>query len=158
MCLLSIVSKILEGIVFRRLCDHYLFFSCAQCDFRKTINDFPITQSLQKVYQGIENQNYFDVIFTDYIKASNRVEHGLFLKKLYETRIRKQLLKLFESYLTNRALIIRIKSVYSKPIKIIYNLLHGIILKPILFIVFVNELPKRRTRLFSLFSPMMPKF
>ena len=76
---------ILERIIFRRLYDHYhSFFHAAQFGFRKrrsTILQFIIF--LQKVYQGIESQHDVDIIFTDYSKAFDRVDHGMLLKKTF---------------------------------------------------------------------------
>ena len=69
--LLSIASKILERIIFRRLYDHYYsFFHAAQFGFRKRRSTIlQLIIFLQKVYQGIESQHDVDIIFTDYSKA-----------------------------------------------------------------------------------------
>ena len=78
------------------------------------------------------------------------MDHGLLLKKLYETGIRNKLVKLIESYLTNRVQVVRINGVYSSTSKVTNGVPHGTVLGPILFLVFVNELPKMCAQLFPL--------
>ena len=81
--LLSISSKILERILFIRLYNHYSqYLHSSQFGYRR--NRSTITQLLtflQKVYNDIENQKEIDVIFTDYSKAFDSVDHGVLLKK-----------------------------------------------------------------------------
>ena len=81
--LLSISSKILERILFIRLYNHYSqYLHSSQFGYRR--NRSTITQLLtflQKVYNDIEKQKKIDVIFTDYSKAFDSVDHGVLLKK-----------------------------------------------------------------------------
>ena len=91
--LLSIPSKTFEHILFKKLYEHCAeYLHVSQYGFRK--NRFPIIQLitfLQKVYNGIESQQEIDILFTDFSKAFDRVDHGILLQKLHDIGVRGNL-------------------------------------------------------------------
>ena len=68
------------------------------------------------------------------MKEFDTVDHDIFLKKLDMYGIKEKILKSFQSYLTNRTQFLKY--------------LEGSILRPLLFLIFVNDL-KKSTKLLN---------
>ena len=57
---------------------------------------------LDTIYSAISKNEEVDVIYTDFEKAFDKVDHGILIDKLYSLGIRSKMLKLIYNYLTNR--------------------------------------------------------
>ena len=80
-------------------------------------------------------------IFLDLKKAFDTVNHGLLLNKLKKFGIRGTELNWFKSYLSNRMQSVKVGSSLSNLKSIDIGIPQGSILGPLLFIIFVNDLP-----------------
>ena len=130
--LLPLISKIFERIVFIRLYDHYnKIFDKSQFGFRKKRSTIQhLLNLLNETYKGIENGDEIEVIFTNFSKAFDRVDHGILLRKLFSTVVRGKFLKLIKSYLTNRYQILRINGKESSREKVTSGVPQGSIRAP----------------------------
>ena len=151
--LLSIFSKILEKLVSLQLKD-YLYendiihpYQFGFQEGNSTIH--PMIHMLNKISNAM-NKNEFTVgIFCDLTKAFDTVPIDLMLKKLHKIGICGSILNWFKSYLSDRKQFVSIDSVNSMLRDISLGLPQGSILGPILFLIFMNDMPNS-TLLFTL--------
>ena len=82
-----------------------------------------------------------DVIYTDFEKAFDRVPHNRLISKLHSYNIHVDIINWIKAYLTNRVQRVRINSCFSNSANVISGIPQGSILGPLLFIIYINELP-----------------
>ena len=81
------------------------------------------------------------LLLLDYSKAFDLLEHKILLKKLEHYGIRGIALSWFDSYLHDRHQFVTVNGVDSSPKTINYGIPQGSILGPLLFVIYINELP-----------------
>ena len=77
----------------------------------------------------------------DLSKAFDSVHHPTLLNKLRHIGASPEVVKWFESYLTGRSQFVRIGTSVSSSLDITHGVPQGAILSPLLFTIYVNELP-----------------
>ncbi len=89
----------------------------------------------------------------DFFKAFDTVNHQILLSKLYKYGIRGIQLAWFSDYLTNRFQYVKIGNVESDLLKITCGIPQGSTLGPLLFILYVNDMPNCSKKLsFRIFA------
>jgi hypothetical protein len=103
------------------------------------------------VANEINKKHYMVGIFLDLKKAFDTVPHRTLLKKLEKLGIRGIALKWFINYLNGRSQRVEIDGKLSDVEYLTISILQGIILGPILFLCFINDLPNCTDMLSLLF-------
>ena len=82
------------------------------------------------------------MILVDIQKAFDTSDHGVLLEKMKYFGFRASVIKWFESYLPSRKFLICIDNVFSEAGTLKYGVPQGSFLRPLLFLLYVNDLPQ----------------
>ena len=101
-----------------------------------------LLETVHEWAQNLDRASSTHVIFTDFSKAFDLVPHQRFLLKLESIGVRVKLLKWIESFLTNRRQRVLLDGCISEWTPVTSGVPQGSILGPLLFIIYVNDIPQ----------------
>ena len=141
--LLCILSKVLESIILQKI----IVFICpkmSQFQFGFTKNKSCLTQLLSAFsisHQAIDSKQQVDMVYLDFRKAFDSVPHKEFLYKLWRMGITGNLWTWFRNYLSSRSHYVMQDNIMSNILSVFSGVPQGSIFGPLLFIIFVNDIP-----------------
>ena len=142
---LHYISKIFERALYNRLISYLNnqnLLSNQQYGFLSGISTHDaVINLLEFVYNSLDKKHHNINIFIDLSKAFDTVNHEILLYKLTCFGIRGTPHDLLKSYFHNRKQVVRIKNVTSSSKTINIGVPQGSILGPLLFLMYINDLP-----------------
>lgn len=90
------------------------------------------------ILQAFENQTQVDVIFTDFSKAFDRVDHKILIEVLYKAGFGEPILSWFKSYLSDRVQCVSVLGCKSEAVCVPSGVLQGGHLSHLLFSLLVH--------------------
>ena len=122
--------------------NRYNLFSGFQSAYRPGHStETALLQVANDLLSALDDGKFSVLVLLDLSAAFDTIDHDILLHRLYHLfGIQGTALSWFRSYLTNRFQMVSILGTLSESIELFYSVLQGSVLKPILFLLYIQPL------------------
>ena len=137
----EIAERHVQNALYSFLCENDLIY-IRQSGFRsKHSTETALIKIIDDLLFNLDNDRVSGMVLVDYRKAFDMIDHTLLLKKLEVYGLSRDSLQWFTSYLKDKRQFVKLGDKQSSVAIVRHGILQGSILSPLLFIVFINDLP-----------------
>ena len=92
--------------------------------------------------RGVDKGFHIGMILVDLQKAFDKLDHTVLLRKMDYIGFKESVIKWFQSYLSNITVFVTLENIFSDGRLINCGFPQGSILGPLLFLIYINDLPQ----------------
>ena len=154
--LTCILCKVLEHImasqIVKHMNEHSLLYDLQHGFREKRSCETQLTMLVEDLARGASRGKQTDLILLDFSKAFDKVNHSKLIWKLHQYGMRSNVLHWVQAFLSNRSQSVVVGGEESDAVPVCSGVPQGSVLGPILFLIYINDLPDSITSKVRLFA------